>query len=54
MRASVGFYMGDCARSSPLPNDAPLGTPGYMPWAYDVEKEKSLWEDSMRMVGLNG
>lgn len=47
-----GFYMEDCARSPPLPEGAPLGTPGYMPWAYDEEKEGRLWEDSMRMVGL--
>lgn len=47
-----GFYMEDCARSSPLPDGAPLGAPGYKPWAYDEEKEGKLWEDSLRMVGL--
>lgn len=49
-----GFYMEDCAKSPPLPEDAPLGTPGYKPWAYDKENEGKLWEDSLGMVGLAG
>lgn len=47
-----GFYIEDCAKSPPLPDDAPLGTPGHKPWAYDEEKERRLWEDSLKMVGL--
>ena len=47
-----GFYMEDCTKSPPLPDDAVMGTPGYKPWAYDAERERKLWEDSLRMVGL--
>lgn len=47
-----GFYMEDCAKSPPLPEDAPLGTPGYKPWAYEKAKERQLWDDSLNMVRL--
>lgn len=47
-----GFYMEDCGISPPLPDDAPLTTPGYKPWAYDPKGEKQLWDDSLKMLGL--
>lgn len=47
-----GFYMEDCSISRPLPEDAPMGAPGYKPWAYDKEGEARLWTDSLAMVGL--
>ena len=47
-----GIYMEDCAESPLLPDDVPLGTPGYKPWAYDEESEGRLWEDSLKMVGM--
>lgn len=49
-----GFYMEDCGKSPLMAEDAPMGAPGYKPWAYDEEKERRLWEDSLRMVGLAG
>jgi len=47
-----GFYMEDCGKSPPVPEDAPLMTPGYKPWAYDEDGERQLWADSLKMVGL--
>lgn len=44
--------MEDCAISPPFPKDAPLGTPGYMPWAYDEAGERQLWTDSLSMLNL--
>ena len=48
-----GMYMEDCGIATPLPDDPPMGSPGYKPWAYDPEGEKQLWIDSLRMVGLD-
>ena len=47
-----GFYMEDCGVSPRFPKDAPVGTPGYMLWAYDEEGEKRLWADSLQMLSL--
>ena len=47
-----GFYMEDCRVSPPYPEDAPLGSVGYRPWAYDEAGEKTLWKDSLAMLGL--
>ena len=47
-----GFYIEDCAKSPPLPHDAELGRPGYKPWAYDQEGERTLWVDSLKMLDL--
>ncbi|KAK5174100.1 uncharacterized protein LTR77_001180 [Saxophila tyrrhenica] len=47
-----GFYMENCGVSRPVPEDAPLGTPGYKPWAYDKEGEQQLWKDSLDMLKL--
>lgn len=49
-----GFYMEDCGKSPPMPDDAAIGMPGYKPWAYDEDGEKRLWEDSLRIVGVQG
>lgn len=46
------FYMEDCAISPPFQEDAPLGTPGYKPWAYDKDGEHQLWVDSLKMLKL--
>ena len=46
------FYMEDCGISPPMPEDAPLGSPGYKPWAYDEEGERQLWTDSLAMLKL--
>ncbi|KXL51223.1 hypothetical protein M433DRAFT_113631 [Acidomyces richmondensis BFW] len=47
-----GFYMEDCGISSPMPDDAPMGSPGFKPWAYEEEGEKQLWVDSLNMIGM--
>jgi len=47
-----GVYMEDCGVSPPLPEDAPMGSPGFKAWAYDPEGERRLWDDSLVMVGL--
>lgn len=47
-----GFYMEDCGISPPAPDDALPGSPGYKLWAYDEEGEKTLWADSLKMVGV--
>jgi len=44
--------MEDCGVSPPLPEDAPMGSPGFKSWAYDPEGERRLWDDSLLMVGL--
>ena len=47
-----GFYIEDCSVSPPMPDDAMMGSPGYKPWAYDEAGEKTLWRDSLKMVGV--
>ena len=47
-----GFYMEDCSVSPLMPDDAMMGSPGYKPWAYNEEGEKTLWRDSLKMVGV--
>ncbi len=47
-----GLYLEDCQVAQPLPADGPMGSPGYAPWAYDPEREKELWRDSLNMLGL--
>ena len=47
-----GFYMEDCGKSLPMPEDADLGSPGYKPWAYDQDGERTLWADSLAMLHL--
>ena len=48
-----GKYLVDCAAAVPHVDGDDLTTsPGYSPWAYDVEKAKQLWSDSLKIVGL--
>lgn len=45
-------YLADCA-IEPAKADAKEGQDGYATWAFDKEKEAKLWEDSLKMVGLD-
>ncbi len=47
-----GFYMENCGVSPATAEDAPLGSPGYKPWAYDKDGEQQLWRDSLEMLKL--
>ncbi|KAH7349150.1 WW domain-containing oxidoreductase [Pyrenochaeta sp. MPI-SDFR-AT-0127] len=48
-----GKYLVDCAVARPyVEGDDKLLTPGYAPHAYDAEKAKRLWSDSLKLVGL--
>ena len=47
-----GFYMEDCGISPPMHEEAAPGMPGYRSWAYDEEGEKTLWKDSLSIVGV--
>lgn len=49
-----GRYLEDCAESGPVQEPSSILLPGYAPHAYDAEKEKKLWLDSLKMVGLEG
>ncbi|KAG4428910.1 hypothetical protein IFR05_015606 [Cadophora sp. M221] len=46
-----GVYLADCAIELPKA-EAKEGQYGYAPWAFSKESEAKLWEDSLRMVGL--
>lgn len=47
-----GRYLENCAESGPVPEPHTATTPGYVLHTYDEEKEKKLWLDSLKMVGL--
>ncbi|KAG4443190.1 hypothetical protein IFR05_001332 [Cadophora sp. M221] len=48
-----GKYLVNCAEALPyVEGDDKFTSPGYAPWAYDVEKAKKLWSDSLKIVGL--
>lgn len=50
-----GRYLSNCAEQKPFASTGgALATndDGYQTWAYDEEKEKRLWKDSLKMVGL--
>ena len=47
-----GKYLEECAESKPVEEDWNVLGPGYVPHAYDEEKEGRLWKDSCRMVGV--
>lgn len=50
-----GRYLSDCVEQKPFQHkEDPMyvGDDGYEEWAYDEEKEKRLWTDSLKMVGL--
>lgn len=51
-----GRYLSDCVEQKAFAhpeNPMFVGDDGYATWAYDEEKEKRLWKDSLRMVGLS-
>ncbi|KAH7411380.1 WW domain-containing oxidoreductase [Cadophora sp. MPI-SDFR-AT-0126] len=45
------IYLADCAIELPKA-EAKEGQYGYAPWAFNKESEAKLWDDSLRMVGL--
>ncbi|GFF30952.1 WW domain-containing oxidoreductase [Aspergillus udagawae] len=48
-----GKYLVDCAVAEPYAEgDDKFTAPGYAPYAYDVERAKRLWSDSLKLVGL--
>lgn len=47
-----GRYLENCAESGPVQEPRTPASPGYAPYAYDEEKEKKLWLDSLKMVGF--
>lgn len=50
-----GKYLSDCIEQPPFSHpENPMYVPddGYAPWAYDEEKAKQLWKDSLKMVGI--
>ncbi|KAH7010944.1 WW domain-containing oxidoreductase [Macrophomina phaseolina] len=48
-----GKYLVNCAVAEPyVEGDDKFSSPGYAPYAYDVEKAKRLWSDSLKLVGL--
>ena len=50
-----GKYLSDCLEQPPFSHpDDPMfvGDDGHAPWAYDEEGAKTLWKDSLKMVGL--
>ncbi|KAK6215214.1 short-chain dehydrogenase [Colletotrichum tabaci] len=47
-----GFYMEDCGISKPIPDDTNWAGYGFKSWAFDEEGEKKLWDDSLKMAGL--
>ena len=50
-----GKYLSDCEEQAPFAHaEDPMfvGDDGYAPWAYDEEKAKKLWSDSLKMVGM--
>ncbi|KAM0552398.1 hypothetical protein ACHAPJ_007958 [Fusarium lateritium] len=50
-----GKYLVDCAVAGPATGgEDKMITPKYAPHAYDVEKATGLWEDSLKLVGLEG
>lgn len=47
-----GKYLEQCAECPPVEEGFTPASVGYVPHAYDEEKEKRLWKDSLKMVGL--
>lgn len=45
-----GRYLENCAESDPVQEPRTQISPGYVPHAYDEEKEGKLWLDSLKMV----
>ncbi|KAJ5445981.1 Short-chain dehydrogenase/reductase SDR [Penicillium cf. griseofulvum] len=52
-RGAAASYLVNCAVAEPyVEGDDKFSAPGYSPYAYDVEKAKRLWNDSLKLVGL--
>ena len=51
-----GKYLEDCEVALPDAEAPGSGATklGYWPHAYDEEKEKRLWQDSLKMIGMEG
>ena len=49
-----GRFLENCAESAPVQEPRTLVSPGHARHAFDEEKEKKLWVDSLKMVGLEG
>ncbi|KAK5119975.1 hypothetical protein LTR85_007051 [Meristemomyces frigidus] len=50
-----GRYLSDCLEEKPFAHPGQsmfIGDDGYAEWAYNEENEKRLWQDSLKMVGL--
>ena len=47
-----GRYLEECTESPPVEEGYAPSSAGYVPHAYNEEKEKRLWKDSLKMVGL--
>lgn len=49
-----GKYLSNCVEEKPFAKEEAMavGDDGYAVWAYDEDKEKRLWKDSLKMVGL--
>ncbi|KAJ3117509.1 hypothetical protein HDU96_006438 [Phlyctochytrium bullatum] len=49
-----GKYLEDVQESEPLPEgESGLENAGYAKWAYDEEKERVLWDESLKMAGVS-
>ncbi|KAI0189077.1 hypothetical protein EV127DRAFT_496361 [Xylaria flabelliformis] len=52
-----GKYLSDCVEQGPTrhpDNSMHFGDEGYAMWAFDLDAQKRLWRESLRMVGLDG
>lgn len=48
-----GRYLADCEEMGPVVDrDMMAGDCGYAEWAYDEDKSKRLWVESLKMIGL--
>lgn len=47
-----GRYLENCAESGPVQEPRTFLSLGYVPHAYDEDKEKKLWLDSLKLVGF--
>lgn len=50
-----GKYLSNCVEEKPFAHAGQpmtVGDDGYATWAYDESKEKQLWADTLKMVGL--
>lgn len=48
-----GRYLADVGETSPAGKESVLGDPRYCEWAYDEQKEESLWKISCEVLGVD-